>query len=162
MTTFLTQVEAVLNSRPLCLLTEDSNDLQALTLAHSLIGSTLTSIPEPSLETVKISHLSRWQLTWQMLNSFWSHWFKQCLQRYSSVYKWNQKTSPLQEGTLVLVIDERYPPFKWPLGRVVASHPGKDGKVRVVRTQTSILKQPIVKLCSLYPLQARRLFVNIH
>ncbi|XP_067205335.1 uncharacterized protein [Linepithema humile] len=151
MTTFLTQVEAVLNSRPLCPLTEDSNDLQALTPAHFLIGGTLTTIPEPSLENVKISHLSRWQLTKQMLDSFWSHWSKECLQRYLSVYKWNQETSPLQKDTLVLVIDERYPPSKWPLGRIIASHPGKDGKVRVVTvcTQTSTLKRPIVKLCPL-------------
>jgi len=73
MTTFLTQVEAVLNSRPLCPLSDDPDDLQASTPAHFLIGGPLATIPEPSLERVKISHLSRWQLTRQMLESFWSH-----------------------------------------------------------------------------------------
>lgn len=151
MTTFLTQVEAVLNSRPLCPLSDDPDDLHALTPAHFLVGGPLAIIPEPSLEIIKISHLSRWQLTRQMLESFWSHWSRECLQRYLAVYKWNQETPPLKEGSLVLVIDERYPPSKWPLGRVALSHPGKDGKVRVVtvRTQTSTLKRPIVKLCPL-------------
>lgn len=52
---------------------------------------------------------------------------------------------------MVLVIDERYPPSKWPLGRIIDTHPGKDGLTRIVtvRTQTNILKRPIVKLCPL-------------
>lgn len=151
MVTFLTQVEAVLNSRPLCPLTNDPDDLNVLTPAHFLIGSTLSIIPEPSLEMTKVSRLSRWQLTRQMLESFWSHWSKECLQRYLSVYKWNRESPPLIEGTIVLVVDERYPPAKWPLGRVIKSHPGKDYKVRVVtvRTQLSTLKRPITKLCPL-------------
>ncbi|XP_018311378.1 uncharacterized protein [Mycetomoellerius zeteki] len=151
MITFLTQVEAVLNSRPLCPLTDDSDDLQALTSAHFLIGSTLTTVPEPSLETIKVSHLSRWQLTRQMLERFWHHWSKECLQRYLAIYKWNKNTPSLREGTLVLITDERYPPSKWPLGRIITLHPGKDENVRVVtvRTQTSTLKRPVVKLCPL-------------
>lgn len=151
MTTFLTQVEAVLNFRPLCPLSDDPEDLSALTPAHFLIGSTLSTLPEPSLETVKVSHLSRWQLNRQMLERFWAHWSKECLQRYLSIYKWNREPSPIQTGALVLVVDERYPPSKWPLGRVCELHPGKDGLVRVVtvRTQVSTLKRPIAKLCLL-------------
>jgi len=53
MTTLLTQVETVLNSRPLCPLSDDPDDLQALTPAHFLIGGPLATIPEPSLKKVK-------------------------------------------------------------------------------------------------------------
>jgi len=40
---------------------------------------------------------------------------------------------------------------KWPLGRVLKIHPGKDGKTRVVtiHTQTSTLTRPIAKICPL-------------
>lgn len=87
----------------------------------------------------------------QILDSFWSRWSKECLQRYLAVYKWNKPSPSIQKNSLVLVIDERYPPSKWPLGRVIQTHPGKDGYTRVVtvRTQTSSLKRPIVKLCPL-------------
>lgn len=151
MNTFLTQTEAVLNSRPLCALTNDPDDLNALTPGHFLIGNAPTTLPEPSLENIKLSYLSRWQVTRQMIDSFWSHWSRECLQRHLAIYKWNRDCSPLQEGTLVLVTDERYPPSKWPLGRVTKTHEGKDGRIRVVsvRTQTTILKRPIVKLCPL-------------
>ncbi|XP_011877529.1 PREDICTED: uncharacterized protein LOC105567318, partial [Vollenhovia emeryi] len=72
MTTIFTQIEAILNSRPLCPLTDDPDDIQALTPGHFLIGCAPTIIPEPSLESVKSSRLSRWQLTRQMLDSFWA------------------------------------------------------------------------------------------
>ncbi|XP_071581890.1 uncharacterized protein [Temnothorax nylanderi] len=151
MTTLLTQIEAVLNSRPLNPLSEDSDDLNALTPGHFLIGSSLAIIPEPSLEEVKLSRLSRWQRTRQMMDSFWSRWSKECLQRYLTMSKWNQVNPSIKEGDLVLVVDERYPPSKWPLGRIIQTYPGQDGLTRVVsiRTQSSVLKRPIVKVCPL-------------
>jgi len=108
-------------------------------------------MPEPSLETIKRSRLSRWQLLRQMLDNFWVRWSTECLQRYLAIYKWNKSVPSLKEGSLVLVIDERYPPSKWPLGRVIQTHPGKDGHTRVVtvHTQFSLFKRPIVKLCPL-------------
>ncbi|XP_070134407.1 uncharacterized protein [Drosophila bipectinata] len=41
-------IEACLNSRPLCPLTADINDLQVLTPAHFLIGDSMQSLPTPS------------------------------------------------------------------------------------------------------------------
>jgi len=131
--------------------TNDPEDLNVLTPGHFIMGCAPTTIPEPSLETTKMSHLSRWQLIRQMIERFWTRWSKECLQRYQSIYKWIESTQPIREGSIVLVSDERYPPTKWPLGRVLKIHPGKDGKTRVVtlRTQTSTLTRPIVKLCPL-------------
>ncbi|XP_071582286.1 uncharacterized protein, partial [Temnothorax nylanderi] len=53
MNTWLTQIEATLNSRPLSPLTDDPEDLNALTPGHFLIGGAPSIIPEPSLEAVK-------------------------------------------------------------------------------------------------------------
>ncbi|XP_046145959.1 uncharacterized protein LOC123989276 [Osmia bicornis bicornis] len=47
--TLLTQIEAVLNSRPLKPLSDDPDDISALTPGHFLISSALNTIPEPSL-----------------------------------------------------------------------------------------------------------------
>ncbi|XP_018395526.1 PREDICTED: uncharacterized protein LOC108774017 [Cyphomyrmex costatus] len=151
MSTLLAQIEAVMNSRPLCPLSEDPDDLSVLTPGHFLMGCAPLTVPEPSLELVKTSRLSRWQLIQKTFESFWTRWSQECLQRYYSCYKWNRVMPSLQVGTIVLVIDERYPPAKWPLGRILATHPGQDGHTRVVtvKTQTSVLKRPVVKLCPL-------------
>ena len=74
LSTLLSQIEAVLNSRPLVPLSEDPDDLTALTPGHFLIGESQTTVPEPSLDEGNLSRLSRWQLIQQKLQSFWKHW----------------------------------------------------------------------------------------
>ncbi|XP_072766487.1 uncharacterized protein [Anoplolepis gracilipes] len=55
----LSQIEAVLNSRPLIPLSDDPMDLNALTPAHFLIGEPLNSYPEPELLDQPTNRLSR-------------------------------------------------------------------------------------------------------
>ncbi|GBL89151.1 hypothetical protein AVEN_255273-1 [Araneus ventricosus] len=53
--TLVTQVEAVLNSKPLCNLSSDRNDDFVLTPAHILVGSSLT---DPDLTEVPMNRLN--------------------------------------------------------------------------------------------------------
>lgn len=52
---------------------------------------------------------------------------------------------------MVIVKDDRQPPNKWLLGRVVDLHPGQDDLIRVatIRTKNGIYKRSISKLCRL-------------
>ncbi|XP_039309934.1 uncharacterized protein LOC120358749 [Solenopsis invicta] len=77
--TLLVQVEAILNSRPLTALSSDSHDLTPLTPGHFLIGSPLTSYPEPSLERLPVNRLSRWQHVEQLRQHFWKRWLREYL-----------------------------------------------------------------------------------
>ncbi|XP_043464499.1 uncharacterized protein LOC122499957 [Leptopilina heterotoma] len=151
LSTLLIQIEAVLNSRPISPLSDDPDDISALTPGHFLIGEPLNTIPEPSLEHLACNRLDRWQLLQQKLQHFWSRWSSECLQRYLSTSKWHHPSNVLKVGSLVLLTDERMPPSKWPLARILTLHPGTDGLTRVVtlRTANSTLKRPISKLAIL-------------
>ncbi|CAG7722569.1 unnamed protein product, partial [Allacma fusca] len=54
-------------------------------------------------------------------------------------------------GDLVIIKDERFPPSKWKLGRLIDCHLGHDGMVRVVTVKTAdgTYSRPIVKICRL-------------
>lgn len=151
LSTLLAKIEACLNSRPLHPLSADPSDLSALTPGHFLIGSALTSIPEPSLLNVKRHCLSRWQLLTHLRDHFWHRWSTEYLHHLQERTKWQRPTRSLQKGDLVLVKNDILPPTKWNMARIIDLHPGSDGLVRVatIRTSTTTLKRPIAKLCLL-------------
>ena len=146
--TLLTQIEALLNSRPLEPLSDDPDDVATLTPAHFLISHPLSALPEPSVEHTSISPSARWQLIQQKTQQFWTQWSAHYLQRQLSISKWHHPSNAIKVGSLVLITDERFPPSKWPLARVLTLHPGKDGLTRVVtlKTATTILTKPIAKI----------------
>ncbi|UYV73292.1 hypothetical protein LAZ67_10002541 [Cordylochernes scorpioides] len=73
LTTLLAQIEACLNSRPLCPLSEDPEDLQALTPGHFLIGGSLTALPDED-DIIAMSLPNRCQLIQKSMNHFWTRW----------------------------------------------------------------------------------------
>uniref|UniRef100_A0A2A4K9T0 Integrase catalytic domain-containing protein n=1 Tax=Heliothis virescens TaxID=7102 RepID=A0A2A4K9T0_HELVI len=150
-TTLLTQIEACLNSRPLCPLSEDVEDLEYLTPGHFLVGGPLLSPAKEEEDFNQFDLRNRWRLVEQTNLHIWKRWSNEYLQQLQVRSKWQQPKENLAKGDLVLVHDENLPPGRWALGRVVELHPGTDGKVRVVtlKTKKGQLKRPIVKLSPL-------------
>lgn len=66
----------------------------------------------------------------------WDRWSKEYLQKFHVRTEWMQSTPSVKVGTMALVIDERLPPGKWPLGRVIKIFPGRDGLVQAVTIKT--------------------------
>lgn len=151
MTTIITQVEAVLNSRPITALSSDPSDMTALTPGHFLIGGPLVAAPDQDLTDEKFSRLNRWQMLQQMYQSFWKRWYREFLTRMQQRPKWMEPQPQIQVDDLVIIKEDNLPPLQWKLGRVQDVHPGDDGIVRVVtlRTKDGNLKRPILKLCLL-------------
>uniref|UniRef100_A0A8D8DVN5 (northern house mosquito) hypothetical protein n=1 Tax=Culex pipiens TaxID=7175 RepID=A0A8D8DVN5_CULPI len=145
--TTLTQIEAVLNSRPLM----PSSDYTAITPAHFLIGREMQAVPEPDYSHLKENRLSRWQLVQTMLQHFWRRWTAEYLPELQNRSKW-LKTKVIKEGSLVLLVDQNAPPLQWPLGRIVTVHPGEDGVTRVVTVRMANgaeFKRAVTEVCLL-------------
>lgn len=151
MATLLTQIEACLNSRPLCPVSNSIDDFSILTPGHFLIGEALISVPESSLLELNPNRLTHWQQIQQQLQQFWHCWSSEYLTRLQQRPKWLQRKINLQEGQLVIIKDDRMPPASWSMGRVIHLHPGNDGLVRVVTVRRNGVngKLPITKLCLL-------------
>ena len=152
MTTVLTQVEACLNSRPLMPLNSPDDDrIAVLTPGHFLVGQPLSILPDQFATSAKHSTLRRWHLCQLMIHSFWRRWSTEYINLLNKYNKWRSNSRNLSIGDIVVLKEENTIPTKWPLGRIVAVHPGTDGLVRVVdvRTSQGIYRRPITKLALL-------------
>jgi hypothetical protein len=137
----MTDIEAVINSRPLVPVSDDANDLEALTPNMLLTGKRFRSMPLAEPVKLATSQLSNHpHQRWLHVNSLaaifgkrWSHEYLTTLQRRE---KWCTEQPSLKVGDLVLVTDELHPPLQWPLGRVMNIFTGNDDVTRVVNVKT--------------------------
>ncbi|XP_078051456.1 uncharacterized protein LOC144477603 [Augochlora pura] len=78
--TLITEIEAILNSRPLTPISSDANDLLALTPGHFLIGDSLTSLRERDFRDTPSNRLSSsWQQIQKIKQHFWNRWRREYL-----------------------------------------------------------------------------------
>ncbi|XP_065365766.1 uncharacterized protein LOC135958795 [Calliphora vicina] len=149
--TLLAQIECCLNSRPLCPISSDPVDCQALTPSHFLVGEPTLCIPDENLLELNVDRLARWKVVERLKQQFWKRWLCEYLCRLQSRPKWLKMQRNAEVGDLVLMFDERVPPGQWPLARITEIHPGKDGQVRVVSLSShgKIYRRPVSKIAFL-------------
>lgn len=151
LSTLLCQIESCLNSRPLCPLSADPSNFDALTPAHFLVGEPTNCVMEESLVDLNINYITRWKVVEKLKQHFWKRWRNEYLNRLQARPKWLKVRPNAKVGELVLVADERCGPSQWILGRIQDVHPGPDGRTRVVSvlTKNKVIKRPISKICFL-------------
>lgn len=155
LTMVLTQIEACMNSRPLVPNPHYDDGSQALTPGHFLIGRLLEAIPNPpSAHSVKTtSTLKRWHLCQLITLHFWKRWSTEYLATLQKSQKWRKSSNNLQVGDVVVVKEDMSTPTYWPLAKIIKTHPGSDGLVRVVtlKTKNGTYMRPIHKIVVLLP-----------
>ncbi|XP_070851478.1 uncharacterized protein [Drosophila suzukii] len=106
--TVLIRIEACLNSRPLCPLTADPDDLEALTPAHFLISDTLLAPAHcrPQNSSFREQFLSHQNL----IRQFWTQWSRDWLSHLQTRPKWCQEKENFKINELVLMKDDQLPP----------------------------------------------------
>ncbi|XP_033209222.1 uncharacterized protein LOC117168016 [Belonocnema kinseyi] len=150
--TYIIEIEAILNSRPLSPLSSDPNDCRPLTPGHFLIGEPLTNFSQANLTHIAVNRLSAWKHVQMLRQHIWIRWHKEYLNELTTRTKWKTGSSDdITIGSLVVMKEDNAPPLHWKLGRIILSNPGKDGVVRVVslKTETGIYKRSVKGLCPL-------------
>lgn len=149
--TLFSQVEAILNSRPISPLSSSPNDYAALTPGHFIIGRPLTSLPAPSLLDINTKRLDRYQLLEQVRQHFWNRWQREYVTELQHKLKWKSRNRDLRLGDLVILKEDNIHPLHWRLGRVCKLYPGTDGVPRVadINTAKGVVRRALNRICLL-------------
>ena len=150
LTTFLTEVEKILNSRPITRVSSDPDDLDALTPNHMLLlRQNPCSAPCELEDSDKFQ--ARWKHVHILANEFWARWVKEYLPLLQERQKWLKQRRNFKVGDLVIMKDANLPRGQWPKALVQETFPDSDGVVRqvLVKGATGVFRRDVRKLCLL-------------
>jgi hypothetical protein len=163
--TALTEVEMVVNSRPLSYVSSDDLD-EPLTPSHLMVGRRLLSFPDhlcPELEDFEATPdflTRRTRYLNATINRFWERWRREYLLELREAHrqhKGDARATRISVGDIVIVHNEDQPRGLWKLGLVEETVIGADGEPRgaILRVasegrRATHLHRPIQRL---YPLE---------
>ena len=159
LSTLMCEVENILNNRPLTAVTNDPEDLEALTPNTLLRLHSGILFPPGLFSENDIYHRRRWRQVQHMAEVFWHRWRQEYLPLLLNRQKWFKVQRSLQVGDLVLVVDQLLPRNLWCTGRVQKVFRDAQDRVRFANVKVAkykdrhnlhigskVLKRPITKL----------------
>ncbi|XP_026119086.1 uncharacterized protein LOC113098285 [Carassius auratus] len=146
LTTFMAEITAVMNSRPLIPVSSDPEFPFILTPATLLTQKTGATPPPPGDFGNNELLREEWKQVQRLADIFWTRWKKEYLSTLQSRQKWQDKKSNLKEGDIVLVKNIQVNRNEWPMAIVEKTSPSKDGLVR--KADIKVTKDGIQKILS--------------
>ena len=126
--TLLYEVMAVMNSRPLGVVTDEQTPLTPNMLLT--MKSQLTLPPPGLFEDADIYSRKRWRVVQQLANEFWRRWRNEYIHTLQNRQKWTHKQDEVSIGDVVHVLKDEGLRGDWSLARVVGVDRSHDGEVR--------------------------------
>ena len=161
--TVLTEVECILNSRPLSYMYDELGG-EVLTPSHLFVGRRLLSLPSGTESHVKsLEHGSEYTLhrrflhLTRILSHFWNRWRTEYIMDLRETHKLNgNKSAKIEAGDVVLVQEDHAKRASWKIGIVEEVIRGKDGEIRGAKVRKAgkagkheSIKRPVQKLIPL-------------
>ena len=155
--TILTEVEAMVNSRPLCSIHDDPEDMSYLTPANFLIGRSIINLPVRPLKHTEVNPtatrrelnamLQKQERTLQKVWKFWTENYLRSLGVGPAI----KENLTIKEGDLVMVASNHKVRCTWKVVRVSELIAGRDGKIRsvMVKVDGKIRRRPVQLLSQL-------------
>ena len=147
--TLMTEVEGILNSRPLVPLMLHDSEEEPLTPNHLLLLRGNPNLPPGTFDTNSCYTRRRWAQVQFLANQFWRCWAKEFLPNLLQRQKWFNRKRNFEVGDVVLLVEDMQHRSNWVVGRVIRTLTDKEGLVRVVqvKARNTILTRPVTKLC---------------
>jgi len=134
--TLMCQVEAIINSRPITVVSSDSTDQEPLTPNHLLLIRAGPTVPPGVFIKEDLYHRKKWRHVQYLADVFWRRWLREYHPTLQQRQRWNRSRRNLEVNDIVIIAAENYPRSSWPLGRILevrtSSH---DGRVRSVKVK---------------------------
>lgn len=161
LTTLLTKVEVVINSRPLNYMYTDAREPAPNCPANFLVGKSVFAEPVESgeeyqsriLQTSQENLIKKLRHRNKLLKHLWLRWKKEYLLELRSLHHYpTARDKGLKVDDIVIVEEPNASRCVWTLGRITEVYPGRDGLVRACRVQTQggKITRPVQRL---YPLE---------
>lgn len=135
LSTFMCEVTAIVNARPLVPVSTDPEAPLILTPATLLTQKFSAVLPPPGEFSEKDLLVRQWRQVQSLANTFWNRWRKEYLTTLQNRRKWQNESSNLQAGDVVLLKSIQAKRNDWPMGIVLETIPGRDGRVRKVEVK---------------------------
>ena len=128
--TFLAEVCAIVNARPLAPVSNDTECPQILSL-NALLTQKLDSRSDLSVSSGQGNiFTSQRKFVQNLADRFWNRRRSEYLHTLQKRVKWQDIQPNLRNGDVVLLLDDESCRNSWPVGLVLNAIPGKDGQVR--------------------------------
>ena len=156
--TLMTEVEHIVNSRPLTPVSMDPEEEESLTPNHFLLGRSCAAMAPGEFSDTDLIGKANWRTTQRLADHFWKRWIREYLPLLMQRRVEGRETSDPREGDIVLIVDATLPRNSWPRGEVMKTYPGPDGRTRVldVRTTGGVLRRPTRRIIVLVPAASSR------
>ena len=156
--TLMSEVTAIVNSRPITAIPTDTDEPLPLTPSMLLTQKTRPLGPLPGkFVSQDVYARRRWRKVQYLADQFWTRWRREYIQNLQLKTKWNREHRNLAVGDIVMMKDEQAHRNNWPLGRVVHASRSEDGRVRKATVlicrdgQRKTYERPISTLVLLVP-----------
>ncbi|XP_056014939.1 uncharacterized protein LOC130052845 [Ostrea edulis] len=140
--TFLCEVCAIINSRPIAPISSDPDEPMILTPSMILTGNVhFLPVVSDSLSQQDVFR-AQWKRVQVLADIFWNQWRKQYLAILQSRRKWKWRTRNIKVNDVVLLKDSAENRINWPMGIIDRVFPSDDGMVRKVVVRTIQADKP--------------------
>ncbi|XP_063386121.1 uncharacterized protein LOC134672147 [Cydia fagiglandana] len=137
LSTLMTEVENMVNGRPLTHVSVEPGSEETLTPNHFLIMGQASNLPVVgSFDDSDLFSRKQWRKSQRLADMYWTRWVKEILPDLIPRTKWTQEQKPLQVGDFVLIVDPAAQRNVWMKGVIQQVYPGRDGRIRVVEVKT--------------------------
>lgn len=156
--TLMTEVESIVNSRPLTVdaLSDGTSPAPLSPMTLLTQKSKVVYLPFGNFDDDCALHSKRqWRRVQYFANQFWSRFRKEYLCQIQTRTKWLKKQRNFEIGDVVLLKDDSVCRSDWPMARVVDVYPDSNGFVRSVKLKMArknlnetpkFFQRPIVRI----------------